>query len=46
MTVFRGDELMTLRLRWAKAPADTCYLLVDDEADEDTTARRVAWLSQ
>jgi predicted metalloprotease with PDZ domain len=46
VTVFRGDELMTLRLRWAKAPADTCYLLVDDEADEAAAQRRAAWLGR
>ncbi|MBT8094295.1 MAG: PDZ domain-containing protein [Gammaproteobacteria bacterium] len=44
VTVFRGDELMSLRLRWAEAPADTCYLLADDEADEAAAARRMAWL--
>jgi len=44
VTVFRGDELMTLRLKWAEAPADTCYLRVDGEADDDVTSRRAAWL--
>ena len=44
LTVFRGDELMSLRLRWEEAPADTCYLVLDDEADETATARRSAWL--
>jgi predicted metalloprotease with PDZ domain len=44
VTVFRGDELMTLQLKWAEAPADTCYLLVDDEADDEVAARRTNWL--
>jgi predicted metalloprotease with PDZ domain len=44
VTVFRGDELMTLRLKWDEAPSDTCYLLVADDVDEDTLARRRAWL--
>ena len=46
VTVFRGDELMTLRLKWAEAPADTCYLLPDDDADDDADARRAEWLGQ
>jgi predicted metalloprotease with PDZ domain len=44
LTVFRGDELMSLRLRWEEAPADTCYLVLDDDADETATTRRSAWL--
>jgi len=44
VTVFRGDELMTLRLKWAEAPADTCYLLVDGEADDEVASRRASWL--
>lgn len=44
VTVFRGDELMTLRLKWAEAPADTCYLLVDGEADDEVASRRTSWL--
>ena len=43
-TVFRGDELMTLRLRWAEAPTDTCYLLLSADADEGVLARRQDWL--
>ena len=46
ITVFRGDELMTLRLQWTEAPADTCYLLIDSEADSATNSRRNRWLSQ
>ncbi len=46
VTVFRGDELMTLRLRWGEAPADTCYLEIDDEADDGQIARRADWLKR
>ncbi len=46
VTVFRGDELMTLRLAWAEAPADTCYLEIDAEADEEHIARRSDWLKR
>jgi predicted metalloprotease with PDZ domain len=44
LTVFRGDELMTLKLKWAEAPADTGYLIVDNEASDATKSRRKAWL--
>jgi predicted metalloprotease with PDZ domain len=44
VTVFRGDELMTLRLRWAEAPADTCYLQENGEADDEVVSRRSDWL--
>ncbi len=44
VTVFRGDELMNMRLRWEKAPADTCYLESDPDADETAASRRKAWL--
>ena len=46
VTVFRGDELMTLRMRWAKAPADTCYLEIDGEATDEQVAKRGSWLHQ
>ena len=46
ITVFRGDELMTLQLRWEEAPTDTCYLTVDEHADEAAIARRAAWLGR
>jgi predicted metalloprotease with PDZ domain len=42
--VFRGDELMTLHLEWAEAPYDTCYLVVDEDADDATVSLRNAWL--
>ena len=44
VTVFRGDELMTLRLHWEEAPADTCYLVLATDADEAVASRRDAWL--
>ena len=40
LVIFRGDELLTLKLRWQEAPATTCYL----EADDDE--RCSDWLSQ
>ncbi len=45
LTVFRGDELLTLKLRWSEAPVDTCYLQLDDEADATLIERRDNWLS-
>jgi predicted metalloprotease with PDZ domain len=44
VTVFRGDELMTLQLKWAEAPEDTCYLVTGDDAGDETAVRRKAWL--
>jgi predicted metalloprotease with PDZ domain len=44
LLVFRGDELLTLKVRPALAPEDTCYLLPDNDADDGTVARRTAWL--
>ena len=46
LSVFRGDELITLRLKWAEAPADTCYLVTSDEANDATESCRKAWLGQ
>ena len=43
LTVFRGDELLTLKLQWAEAPADTCYLNMPEEKNEQQ-ARRDIWL--
>jgi predicted metalloprotease with PDZ domain len=45
LTVFRGDELLTLKLRWAEAPADTCYLQEDSDASSAAAERRGSWLS-
>ena len=44
ITVFRGDELMTLHLVWEEAPLDTCYLAMTDDAAEEVVASRKAWL--
>ena len=44
LTVFRGDELLTLALAWSEAPADTCYLQEVDGADEVAVKRRGDWL--
>jgi predicted metalloprotease with PDZ domain len=46
VTVFRGDELQNLKLRWSEAPADTCFLTLDADADDDTVTRRDAWLGR
>ena len=43
LTVFRGDELLTLKLVWAEAPANTCYLEQSEEIDE-RKSRRDDWL--
>jgi len=45
LTVFRGDELLTLKLVWADAPDDTCYLEEDADADETAVKRREDWLA-
>jgi len=45
LTVFRGDELLTLKLVWAEAPDDTCYLEDDADADEAALKRREDWLA-
>jgi hypothetical protein len=44
LAVFRGDELLTLKLTWLEAPADTCYLTMSDD-NEDNKTRRNDWLS-
>jgi predicted metalloprotease with PDZ domain len=44
VTVFRGDQLKNLRLRWEEAPVDTCYLVADADADETAISRRACWL--
>jgi predicted metalloprotease with PDZ domain len=45
VTVFRGDELLTLKLAWAEAPDDTCYLEDDSDADASAVKRREDWLT-
>ncbi|MEJ2255960.1 MAG: PDZ domain-containing protein [Woeseiaceae bacterium] len=44
VSLFRGDELLQRQLEWGEAPQDTCYLGVEDQADEDMEALRTAWL--
>lgn len=46
LTVFRGDELISMRMKWAEAPTDTCYLVLNEEADDDVQSRRGDWLGQ
>ncbi len=46
ITVFRGDELVSMRMKWADAPTDTCYLLLDDEVEDAVKSRRGDWLGQ
>ena len=46
LTVFRGDELIELRMRWDEAPLDTCYLRTGDDVPPDAVARRARWLEQ
>jgi predicted metalloprotease with PDZ domain len=45
LTLFRGDELLTLKLRWAAAPADTCYLVKDADAPAAAVSNRDRWLT-
>ena len=44
LVVFRGDELITTRIRLAMAPENTCYLSIDDDADLGVVSRRNDWL--
>ncbi len=44
LVVFRGDELVTTRVRLEKAPATTCYLALAEPRDADTDSLRAAWL--
>ena len=44
LVVFRGDELITTRVRLESPPATTCYLQLDKEADADSLGRQAAWL--
>ena len=45
-SVLRGDELLEVGLVVRPAPADTCYLELDPEADPETLARRHSWLGE
>jgi predicted metalloprotease with PDZ domain len=44
LVVFRGDELVTTRIRLAAAPLDTCYLELIEDVELDVESRRIAWL--
>ena len=44
LVVFRGDELITTRVKLAAAPENTCYLQLDSDAGDAASQRRDAWL--
>ena len=44
ITLFRDDVLLRRRVTLAEAPADTCYIVADDEADEAAVRQRDNWL--
>jgi predicted metalloprotease with PDZ domain len=44
LVVFRGDELLSMRVKLVDAPESTCFLKIDSNADAVATARRAAWL--
>lgn len=43
--VFRGDELLELKIKFQAAPADTAYLVLDEDVDIHVETRRAAWLA-
>ena len=45
LVVFRGDELISMRIRLANAPQDTCYLGMAKDAKPEVVARCDAWLN-
>jgi predicted metalloprotease with PDZ domain len=45
LQVFRDDMLLALAAEPAPAPRDTCYLVIDPEADPQAVARRERWLA-
>jgi predicted metalloprotease with PDZ domain len=45
VTVFRGDELLRFQVLLEEPPADTCYLVLIDDADKGAEQQRSAWLS-
>jgi predicted metalloprotease with PDZ domain len=45
LQVFRDDTLLGLTVAPAPAPRDTCYLVIDPEADAQAVARRESWLA-
>ena len=44
LVVFRGDELLTTKVRLERAPETTCFLQLDQEADAEVLGRQAAWL--
>jgi len=44
VTVFRDHNLMRHRVRFGKAPEDTCYLSLDSAADSEREKERASWL--
>lgn len=45
-SVFRGDELIEVGLVLKTAHADTCYLVLREQADSKARERRQAWLGE
>jgi predicted metalloprotease with PDZ domain len=44
LVVFRGDELLSMRVKLELAPKNTCYLQIKSDTDEKADSRRNAWL--
>jgi predicted metalloprotease with PDZ domain len=44
LVVFRGEDLLTMTIKLAEAPQDTCYLSIDTDTDDKVTQRRQEWL--
>ena len=44
LVVFRGDELLSMKVKLEMAPKNTCYLQIKPDADEKAVSRRNAWL--
>lgn len=44
LVVFRGDELLTTKIRLEEAPQNTCFLQLDQEADAGALGLQAAWL--
>ncbi len=45
LVVFRGDELLELKITFEAPPEDTAYLELDEDVDVRVEARRAAWLA-
>jgi predicted metalloprotease with PDZ domain len=46
ISYFRGDELLSTQLLIALAPADTCFIEIDQSAASDQVHRRSEWLGE